>query len=71
MCCYNTKGCCGSITHSTLCIIFPVLVAAYVYIGTYGRVVDPSSALYQAQLNITSLKRVLEFSLVQDGTDVR
>ena len=26
--------------------------------------------LYQAQLNITSLKQVLEFSLLQDGIDV-
>lgn len=52
-------------------MLLPAWWLLIVYIvGVYGRVVDPSSVLYHAQRNITSLKQVLEFSLLQDGIDV-
>ena len=53
-------------------ILLPVWWLLIVYVvGVYGRAVDPSSVLYHAQRNLTSLKQVLEFSLLQDGIDVR
>ena len=52
-------------------ILLPVWWLLIVYVvGVYGRAVDPSSVLYHAQRNLTSLKQVLEFSLLQDGIDV-
>ena len=70
----------GSFIHSTYMgksvplhslILLPVWWLLVVYVvGVYGRVVDPSSVLYHAQRNLTSLKQVLEFSLLQDGIDV-
>ena len=70
----------GSFIHSTymgksvplhFLILLPVWWLLIVYVvGVYGRAVDPSSVLYHAQRNLTSLKQVLEFSLLQDGIDV-
>ena len=80
MCCLTLGWCVGSFIHSTymgkyvpahFLILLPVWWLLIVcVVGVYGRAVDPSSVLYHAQRNLTSLKQVLEFSLLQDGIDV-